>query len=288
MLLNNWMKNIGDEKPLGEINIPGTHDSGTKYCQFSLFSRCQNKSISEQLEIGVRVFDIRVDKMTLCHSFCKCRKSVFGKTLTLKDVIGDMFLFLSENPSETILMFFKKDNGEDGSLCLDLLYENFIDTNPDKWYLENKIPTLGEVRGKIVLIRREDSKFEKSGLDFTGMPYQGDTKETRWENFSPNGVDDVIIQDRYLLLRKKKWSEAVKPLLEKGEENKGSMIFNFLSSAAIPFIPHFNANYINRKFSKHNLEKGKYYGVLLFDFADEKLTTKIIETNYSSTFCTKL
>lgn len=280
MRLNNWMKNIGDEKLLSEINIPGTHDSGTKYCSFSLFSRCQNKSISEQLEIGIRVFDIRVDKMTLCHSFCKCRKSFIGKTLTLNDVLDDMFSFLNKNPSETILMFFKMDNGKDSSLCFDLLYDNFIKTNPEKWYLENKIPTLGEVRGKIVLLKRAESKYEKSGIDFNTMPYQGDTKTADWQNFSPNGVDDVIIQDRYMLTRKRKWKEAVKPLLKEGESLKESMIFNFLSSAGFPLVPLFNASYVNRQFRKYSLTKGNYYGVIMIDFANEKITEKIIETNF--------
>jgi len=250
MLLNNWMKNIGDEKFLKEINIPGTHDSSTKYCTFSLFSSCQDKSISEQLSIGVRAFDIRVDKMTLVHGFCKCRKSFFGKTLTLHNVIGKMFSFLKENPSETILMMFKMDNGQDSSLCFDLLYDNFIKMNPEKWYLENKFPTLGEVRGKIVLLRRTESKCEKSGIDFNAMPYQGGTKETGWESFSPNGSDNVIIQDRYMLTKKNKWNKAVKPLLQAGESLKGNMIFNFLSSAGFPLVPLFNASYVNRQFRK--------------------------------------
>lgn len=280
MLLNNWMKNIGDEKSLSEINIPGTHDSGTKYCQFRPVSNCQNKRISEQLSIGVRVFDIRVDRMNLCHSFCRCRKRAFGENLTLNDVIGDMFSFLNENPSETILMMFKMDNGQDSSLCFDLLYDNFIKMNPDKWYLEEKIPTLGEVRGKIVLLRRTESKHEKSGIDFRAMPYQGDTKETGWDSFSPNGTDDVIIQDRYMLTRKSKWEKAVKPLLEAGEKLKGSMIFNFLSTAGIPLMPFFNASYVNHQFRKYTLTKGNYYGVLMLDFVNEKLTTKIIEANF--------
>lgn len=273
------MKNIGDERLLQDLNIPGTHDSSTKYCRFSLFSSCQNKSISEQLRIGVRAFDIRVDKMTLCHSFCKCRKSLFGKNLTLDDVIGDMFSFLEENPSETILMFFKMDKGDNSALCFDLLYDNFIKQNPDKWYLENKIPTLGEVRGKIVLLKRADAQQEKSGIDFNAMPYQGSTKEYCWEAFSPNGEDKVIIQDRYMLTRKKKWEKAVEPLLDESEGLKGSMIFNFLSSAGMPLVPRFNSKYVNRKFSKYSLKKGDFYGVLMFDFVNEKLTKKLITTN---------
>ncbi len=279
MPLHNWMKNIGDDKSLRDINIPGTHDSATKYCQFSLISSCQNKSIREQLEIGVRAFDIRVDKMTLVHSFCKCRKSLFGSVLTLQNVMDDIFSFLSENPSETVLMLFKMDNGESSEECFRLLYENFIKTNPDKWYLENKIPALGEVRGKIVLLRRTDAHTPKAGIDFNAMPYHGGIKETKWEDFSPNGEDTVTVQDRYMLLWYKKWKNSVKPLLEKSEEYKGNMILNFLSDAGFPFIPRFVSKYINHKFLSFNLKKENRYGVLMFDFVNEKLTEKVISSN---------
>lgn len=279
MHLHNWMENIGDDVLLKNINIPGTHDSTTRYCQFSLFASCQKKSISEQLSAGVRVFDIRVDGMTLVHSFCKCKESPFGKALTLDKVIGDMFSFLAENPTETIVMLFKMDKGDDSGKCFSLLYENFIKPHPEKWYLENEIPSLGEVREKIVLVRRTDSSYEKAGLDFTSMPDHGGIKETSSSVFSPNGKDNVTIQDRYNLMRRKKWEEAVKPLLEDSEKHKNNLILNYLSTAGIPVIPRFNSSYVNCQFLNFPLIKGEHYGILMFDFADEKITQKVVETN---------
>lgn len=279
MLLHNWMKNIRDEKSLKDINIPGTHDSATKFCTYSLFSSCQNSSISEQLNMGARAFDIRVEGMNLVHSFCKCKKSFFGEKLTLFDVVGDMFSFLSKNPSETILMLFKMDGGNDSAECLDLLFENFIKTNPDKWYLENKIPKLGEVRGKIVLIRRTDTNFEKAGIDFTSMPDHGSKKETDAGDFSPNGTDIVTVQDRYNLLRRKKWKSAVKPVLDNEEMYKDNFILNYFSTAGIPVIPRFNAKHINKKFLEFPLKKDGHYGTLMFDFLAASIAEKVILSN---------
>lgn len=279
MLLNNWMKNIGDDVSLKDISIPGTHDSTTRYCQFSIFAGCQKKSIAEQLSVGVRAFDIRVEGMTLVHSFCKCKESPFGKALTLDKVIGDMLSFLSENPTETIVMLFKMDKGNDSGKCFSMLYENFIENNPEKWYLENEIPTLGDVRGKIVLIRRNDSSYEKAGLDFTSMPDHGGMKEFSSSSFSPNGKDTVTVQDRYNLLRKIKWEKSVRPLLEKSEEHKNNLILNYFSTAGIPIIPRFNANYVNKKFLSHALLKGNHYGIMMFDFIDEEITDKVIKAN---------
>ena len=36
---------------------------------------------------------------------------------------------------------------------------------------------------------------------------------------------------------------------------------------------------LNEKFKAYDLEKGKFYGVNLFDFADAQLADKIIQSN---------
>ncbi len=278
MSLNNWMKKIGNDKSLKDINIPATHDSATKFCDYSLFASCQNFTIKEQLYMGVRCFDIRVEGMKIVHSFCKCKESRFGKQLQILDVIGEMLLFLRENPSETIMMIFKMDSGENSARCLEMLFKFFIESNEDAFFTENRIPTLGEVRGKIVLIRRTDSLREEAGIDFTTMPDHGGKDKTTPDIFSPNGKDMVLVQDRYNLKRKIKWAKAVKPLLENGNENE-ALVMNFLSTAGKPFIPKYNAKYINEELMAYPLEKGRKYGVLFFDFITPLITEKIIDTN---------
>ena len=47
-----WMAALGDDLPLGEVVLPGTHDSATKYVQLAFFSKCQVKDIGAQLEAG--------------------------------------------------------------------------------------------------------------------------------------------------------------------------------------------------------------------------------------------
>ncbi len=280
MHLNNWMKDVGDETSLKDINIPGTHDSATQFCQFSLFSSCQKKSIKDLLTVGVRALDIRVDEsLNLVHAFCKSRESLFGRTLTLRKVIGDILGFLSENPTETVIMLFKMDNGSDSRKCFRLFYENFILPNPEKWCLKESFPTMGEARGKIILIRRTSSDYEKSGIDFTSMPDHGNKKEFDSSAFSPDGKTVCRVQDRYNLRRKIKWEKSVNPLLEESEKHRDSFIVNYLSTAGFPFIPRFNSAYINRKFLSFPLEKGNHYGLLMLDFADKKITEKVIFSN---------
>ena len=60
---NNWMSAVSSSAKLTEINIPGTHDSCTQYVNASIISRTQTLSISQQLQIGVRYFDMRFEEM---------------------------------------------------------------------------------------------------------------------------------------------------------------------------------------------------------------------------------
>lgn len=56
------MSRIPDEKSIVLINIPGSHDSTAynMFCLGSCFAKTQDLDITSQLNIGVRIFDIRV------------------------------------------------------------------------------------------------------------------------------------------------------------------------------------------------------------------------------------
>lgn len=86
--------------------------------------------------------------------------------------------FLDKWPSETILISLKREGigggtDEDLSRILATYYYSTTaeDGKSEKWWLGTSIPTLGEVRGKLVLVRRyrADGK-ERVGLDATGWP----------------------------------------------------------------------------------------------------------------------
>lgn len=57
----NWMGAVVDQSTkLTGLTIPGTHDSGTCGLDRASVSRCQEKTISEQLDHGIRFLDIRL------------------------------------------------------------------------------------------------------------------------------------------------------------------------------------------------------------------------------------
>lgn len=57
-----WMKELNDDTKISKLAIPGTHNSAA--CHTALPSvQCQGKSVTDQLNHGVRFLDIRVSKL---------------------------------------------------------------------------------------------------------------------------------------------------------------------------------------------------------------------------------
>ena len=153
-----WMETVPDETKLSNMSIPGTHDSCTQYVDMRYIFQCQDASVATQLIYGYRYLDMRLvleqkhDQQTLVlkHNIARCKtsNSPFAGTLTLDDVLRDVYAFLVAHPTETIILCMKAENSKDDVADVQsALYER-IDTDPDRWYLKNEIPTLGEVRGK--------------------------------------------------------------------------------------------------------------------------------------------
>ena len=159
--LESWMSKFRDETPLSALSIPGTHNSPTHHTALPSV-RCQAVSIQEQLNNGIRFLDIRVqpesstdhskDGLILVHS-------AFPISLTgnkyLRDLINTVLSFLSSNPSETVIMSLKREGvGKSTDQHLSKILHKHYATDPSCWFTENRIPSLGEARGKIALIRR--------------------------------------------------------------------------------------------------------------------------------------
>ncbi|MCJ1481397.1 hypothetical protein MMC06_001555 [Schaereria dolodes] len=205
--LASWMFELKDETPLSALSIPGTHNSPA--CHHALPSvRCQAHSPKTQLENGVRFFDIRVqpekpedlskDGLILVHS-------VFPVSLTgpkyFRDVVNDISAFLDKNPSETIIISVKREGtGHATDAQLSRILHDHYAGDVNRWFTAPRIPTLGEARRKIVLIRRfglEDGlKQEWNGA---GWAINAET----WADNTPNDTcpsGDVCVQDFYEVL----------------------------------------------------------------------------------------
>lgn len=178
-----WMSHVDDDKYLDELSIPGTHDSGT--CSVdndtepqSSQVKCQQDYIPTQLLEGIRYFDIRLGKGNdpgICHGdFYLFKKD--GYYLHLSDVIGYFKTFLSENPREALIMLASRGNDEATDDSVTTAFAEVMADNPDLFYTSSRVPTLGEVRGKIVLLRR----FRLDGDSVSGHTWGLDL--TEWDD----------------------------------------------------------------------------------------------------------
>ncbi|OJJ49391.1 hypothetical protein ASPZODRAFT_129846 [Penicilliopsis zonata CBS 506.65] len=206
--MNAWMQELRDETLLSSLSIPGTHNSPT--CHVAPPSvRCQAVSPREQLENGVRFFDIRVqpqcpddparEELILVHS-------VFPISLTgskyFRDLMYEVNEFLELNPSETLIVSVKREGpGKHTDQQLSrILYDHYAGPG-SRWYTAPRVPTLGEVRGQIVLVRRFDLE-ESLHDEHDGLGWGIDASS--WADNTPHATcpsGQICIQDFYEVLK---------------------------------------------------------------------------------------
>lgn len=186
-----WMGLLDDGTPLPSITIPGTHDSSAFTVSWP-FVRTQNLDFLQQLDAGIRYFDLR------CATRDNVVEMVHGPTylgLTLESVFETMYTWLGNHPSEALVVQIKKDQrGRRSKLPMSQAVFSMIASRPERWRTENTVPLLGMLRGKIQLFRRfEDENLDSFGLDVTVW---ADNRPKPFTIRTHHGVQ-ITIQDHY-------------------------------------------------------------------------------------------
>ena len=177
------MKAYPDSTPLVHMNIPGTHDSATwnyslatqeslihvtdlvKHTQRPPASlRCQDRSLITALSAGIRAFDLRYaydvtnTSIVFWHG-----PGLQSETATVDDVLYGFYHWLSQHPSEALLLSFQYEPGTSMYSTNDaglqrMMYDALTSPAAKQYILQNRgtIGTLGEARGKIILLKRFD------------------------------------------------------------------------------------------------------------------------------------
>ncbi|KAH6898449.1 PLC-like phosphodiesterase [Thelonectria olida] len=200
--LNAWMKELDDAWPLPSLSIPGTHNAATHHKALPSV-RCQAVHVREQLKNGVRFLDVRLsaspdnDELTIVHG-------AFPISLTgdkyLKDFLEDLYKFLEENPSEAIILSLKREGtgkGTDQQMGKYLKY-SYVDKKRSFYWTEPKVPTLGQARGKIVLVRRFAISDEQHKSCWNGRGWAIDASQ--WPDNCEDGktgAGNIRVQDFY-------------------------------------------------------------------------------------------
>jgi len=278
--LHHWMRAVDDATPLGALNIPGTHDSGARKRQELNFSRCQEWDFRQQLERGIRFFDIRINiNLDINHAG-------WYQYENLNQVISIFQQFLHDNPSEAVILSIKQEDSNSPDFASTV--ENVIQKNPQLWYLDSRIPTMRQARGKIILLRRYP------GSTF-GIPMAD------WPDNTTFTSGQVRVQDRYYLgsLRAERIAEkwqAVRELIEQARRDKDNRLYvNFLSASGGLVTPHQYA--WGRKllwieqpgllqyFATHLNDaafSGGSYGIIVMDYPSQAIIETLVMNNFSA------
>ncbi|WP_310603190.1 phosphatidylinositol-specific phospholipase C domain-containing protein [Anaerosporobacter sp.] len=289
----NWMSRLSDSLSLRDLSIPGTHDSGTE-CVAKGIAHCQNHSILKQLEEGVRFLDVRLKKdggtLKVVHGIVDCK-------IDFKKVLEWCLNFLETNPRETILMCVKNDG--DANIA-QLFLDHVNDSKYKSLFLQtNKVPTLGDARGKIVFFRRFNSGDIEDYKEF-GINWIVGWKDNTVFDINTDQGDKFTVEDCYNESNTNKKLDVVKKTLGKSLNDSARMFVTFCSIAS-GYGRLINTPYryawgggtvdpaVNPKVYEYIAYRGynKRFGIVIADFyndegADNYLVDSIIRSNFKA------
>lgn len=311
-----WMHRIPDDAALTMLSIPGTHDSASIDGPVGL-AKTQDRGLADQLVAGIRFFDIRFahaqDKLCVHHGVV-CMEKSYAEVLA---VCAD---FLSEQPSETILLAVSNEDRTDSALgkfapsrvlCkLSSIGDNapsgentrsFEDTfraltwehlkdaplfynftaaapgsdSPPAHPAFTSKTTLGDVRGKIVLLRRFEGG-QDIGFDASYWP-----ENERFRNAAAPFYD---VEDRFQSPGEdEKFEFVVAHLKDARCGDPGDLYITF--SSAVALTAHGYAKAINPRLNAYlaGLPQGRV-GIVAMDYFDQprELASNVIKMNVTT------
>ena len=242
-----WMASVPDDTLLSQLTIPGTHDSASLFENgFSAgFAKTQDLDLAGQLNLGVRFFDIRLNKnLDVYHG------PVF-QHLTFSQVISTCADFLQINPGETILMLINASDPKDNNKNPDAFARAVRNAmNGGLWALGTRVPTLGNVRGKIQLLRRYPAgSTAPVGINLTDWP-----ENTGYALKKNSDGVSYAVQDHWQCCAseggKADKRREIQTLFDNANQtakaSPATLFFNFTSASRFPLLnPRGNAEYLN-------------------------------------------
>lgn len=182
--MSSFLSDLPDSLPLSAVVLPGTHDTMAFYGY--PVSQCQSPltPLSTQLLSGIRVLDIR---LAIVNTQFIAYHGIYPQRTPFSAILASVNAFLTspQGSRETIVMSIKQEDFAIHSyLTFSKLVKESMMANPGgwkepgdgsgdrgMWFLENRVPKLGEVRGKVILFSRFGGNGEgwEGGLEGMGI-----------------------------------------------------------------------------------------------------------------------
>jgi len=214
---SDWQARLDNSLTINKVSYPGTHDTMADDNDGQAVD-CQAETLTRQLEAGIRALDIRCRAI---NGIFAIHHAAFYLSVNFGDVLNECKNFLRSHPNEFILMRVKQEYSSVSNTDFENIFKTYYDSSSYSSYMyqtsSNSIPTVGDVRGKIVILQNFGA--------------------SRW--YGPSYTVDNIIQDDYSLANQldlySKW-EAIKANLDAANSNYNSLpsnrfYINFLSGS---------------------------------------------------------
>lgn len=202
---NNWITPLDSTIYVQQLSIPGSNES-ISYMAKEDKDKTQSKTITEQLNMGIRAFDIQVNKGVLDGSsytlyagddisgnFTDAGKTSYSASL--RNLLREFFVpFLEKNPKEFIIMQLKTESRTWSGLGT-RIEDDLLLSGTNSSLTRNRLVmwkpelTIDEARGNVVVLMREATSSSNSGK-YPARETEGlKTTTTKNDNTSLKSID---------------------------------------------------------------------------------------------------
>ncbi len=258
LLAWDWMSRLDDGSPLPLISIPATHDAGTALGATG-GTRCQVLTIPAQLGLGLRGFDIRLRQVNGVLGVYHGEES---QKLSFQSVMKAFAGFLAAHPKEFIVMRVREEaKAVSPTQSFEAAFAK--QTQAMLFYhasSRTEIPTVGRVRGKIVLL-------DNYGKLPNSIAYPNPTMSVQ---------DDYDTSDMDKKLKEivAKFEDAL------GRKTGETWDVNYTSSSTLQVDQLANAKAVNLKVREYLKGKKGHLGLVLMNFPGVEAIRSIIDSNF--------
>lgn len=191
-----WMSCIPQNVFYTMLSVPGSHDAATSTVKlFTFSSKTQNKTIAEQLELGVRALDLRpsaTDNLEIKHGST-------GTGVTLAQAIESMRSYLEKNPTEFIYATIHLEGSTNDNKTKNWSNKVYalVKAAVDGGYaLEalSKDAKLADYKGKIIFIYRDDLTGDNQIYNAAKVAWNDNIARTvKVRDTNGNEINDFLI-----------------------------------------------------------------------------------------------
>ncbi len=202
-LADAWMSRISDNAYIHQVSIPGTHDAGTgNGTNMDSFARTQDLSIAAQFEAGIRAFDLRP---SVSGGELKIYHGIVETKVTFNEALSAICDQLDAYPTEFAVVVMRHEDDHESASDKELwngLMEQVL--NDEKYAGRfadfSSTLTVGDMRGKILLLSRDKYAASPVGAFVTGWTHSADFADQgngRVQGTNPRDYARLHVQDFY-------------------------------------------------------------------------------------------